>query len=471
MLKHRFRSFLLLLHISVAVMTNAAIMQPNPIISLGNDVEVAVSSGDGSGINDKKFGYYADKRWEITDDSWVAVKVTSGTYSHVFFIWNCPDTSWSDAIGIPEESSCSNGVKIPVDYEILTSANSTDGSDGDWETAVTVEGNTVAARGHMVEFSGASWIKMHITAGTGRIDEIEVFDVTNDHRDTWFFLGSKITALMYKGPKSSGYTQRDKSPPDSNFAKMINNRNPEYFPAVVRGGVFCELTSGDVVRDLSKYLEVAGNMHFWAIELGTYDAWGGGNENAAEFQSNLQIIVDSCRNNGIEPIISRICSTNPQSLNPSWQIHGDFLKAVDDVTEENDLIPGADFYAYFSTTFGKMDLGNDGVLPNNYGDFEMQREWNLKMDTVVYKADPVSVHPVKQVSGTAVGFAVHSENGQLVLTTARTGTVSVFSTDGRCLSRKNLSATGMIRQGYAPGVYVVRFSAPEHTASVKVLHY
>jgi hypothetical protein len=61
----------------------------------------------------------------------------------------------------------------------LTSANSTTGDDGDWTAVDSVKGNNVGARGHLVDFTGAKWIKMAIAKGSGSIDEIEVFDVSN----------------------------------------------------------------------------------------------------------------------------------------------------------------------------------------------------------------------------------------------------------------------------------------------------
>jgi hypothetical protein len=64
---------------------------------------------------------------------------------------------------------------------------------------------------------------------------------------------------------------------------MIKRYNPTFTPAVIHGGIQCSITSGDIVRDLSQYLTIAGNVHFLAIEVGMYDARGGKNDNVAAF--------------------------------------------------------------------------------------------------------------------------------------------------------------------------------------------
>ena len=425
-----------------STVTFSAMFKPNPIISRGTGVTVKVSSGDGTGLNNKKFGMYETKKWAVTDNSWAAIKVVDGSYPGVFLVWGCADTTWSDVIGVPKDS-CSKKCEYPVDYEILTSANSTDGSDGDWTSAVTVTGNTVNSRGHLVPFDGMKWIKMKITKGKGSLDEIEVFDAANGANDTWFFLGTKFTAVAMKGEMASGWTQRDTNVPDSNFAALINRRNPDYNPAVIRGGINCKVKTADVVRDLSKYLDVAGNVRFWAIELGTFDAWGGKADSADAFKKNLQIIIDSCKAHDILPVITQIPATNPQKISGKWQINKAFTDAVTDLVTTNDLIPGPDLYAYFLSNYGAMDLANDGYLPNQYGDFEMQREWNLKMDSVVYKAAAVAAEVPRAavpVSDMQNAFSITAQGDQLCFTASMPGTVRMLSLDGKVVAMRSFAA-------------------------------
>ena len=468
----------LLLSAGVLFPVQSAMIKPNPIISRGTGVVVKVSGGDVTGINDHKFGQYDTKKWTVSDNSWIALKLASGP-TKIFFTFNCPDTSWSDSIGLSADS-CKKTVLYPVDYDILTSKNSTTGADGDWSPGVSIKGNTVTARGHLVDFTGATWVKMAITKGKGLIDEIEVFDASNGAEDTWFFLGTKFTALMLKGPKGSGLGA-DKSPPDSDFASMVTLRNSTFTPAMIRGGINCKVMSGDVVRDISKYLAVEGNVHFWAIELGRYDSWGGTNDNVAEFTKNLQIIIDSCKAHSIQPVIATIPSTTKGSkANPaaSWQVHNDFLKAIDSLTKKNKLLPGVDLYWYFThgpkgyETTGYMDLDASGTLPNQYGDFEAQREWAKKMDSVVYKAPPVGIAVSHAALSRATAhFTIQSHGGSLTLSATEPGTVTFFSTDGRIISEMQILKSGTVARMQTAGCYLVKFSSANGSATKRIVSY
>ena len=128
---------------------------------------------------------------------------------------------------------------------------------------------------------------------------------------------------------------------------------------MLRGGIGC-INSTEVVEHLSEYLEYAGNVKFWAIEMGTNDAWGGGDWNLATYKKNMQTIIDSAKAHDITPVIARIIATD--SSKAGWQVNPAFLEAVDKLTEENGLPQGPDFYSYFKKH--PELLASDGVHPN-----------------------------------------------------------------------------------------------------------
>jgi hypothetical protein len=438
----------------------------NAIISRGTGAEVKVSSGTATAINNNKWGPYETAKWTVSDSSWIAIKVVAGTYSQVFISWNSPDTSWSDKIGINADS-CNKTVLYPTEYDIMTAPTSTTGEDGTWTKALSVSGNEVGARGHVVDFAGMTWIKMKIIKGKGKIDEVEVFDASKGMPDSWFFLGTKITALMLKGDLKSGYEgSTDFNVPDSNFAAMINMRNKKFTPAVIRGGLNCGITSGDVARDISKYLAVEDNVTFWAIELGTWDAWGVKKDNLGSFKTNLQIIIDSCKAHKVFPIIARVMPTDTVDNTKLWQIPPEFAKVVDTLTIKNQLIAGVDFpgYCYGVTPSGQkrtgyMDIGAKGILPLNYGNFEFQREWAKKMDTVVYKGT-VFVKPPQTIAQTAEKLNMLSQNGRTVINAGCAGTIAVFSINGEMIDKIALRKAGTYSLGSnASGLYLVKFTS------------
>jgi lysophospholipase L1-like esterase len=348
---------------------------PNPIISRGKTVYT--SSGNASYLVDNK---YNANTWQVKDNSWLAIKLNTGA-TKVFFNWNNPAYAWSNELA---PSSCPNSISFPVNYNLLVSSNSTNGSDGDWTLVESVRGNIVSARGHLINFAGASWLKMAIINGGGTLDEIEVFDASWGSEDVWFFAGTSISANTYKG-----------TPPSSNFADLVNSKHSSYNPVMIRGGMAC-ISSSNLVSNLPKYLKMAKNAGFWAIEMGTNDAWGGTNYNVAVFKSNLQKVIDSCQAYGIKPIIARVLATN--STNAGWQVHPDFLAAVDDLTQTNHLVAGPDLYKWFLAH--PEDLNTDGVHPNALGAAHIQQLWAEKMDSVFSGCTASTINPEIQINKT-----------------------------------------------------------------------
>lgn len=333
-----------------------AAIAPNPLISKFKPI-FASFSGSPSPLVNGKFGETA---WMVTDSSWVAIKLDMGP-SKAFFVWNSTNYMWSDSMGKP--GNCVEGLPVPLSYKLFLSSNSTNAIDGDWKVVDSVSDNHVASRGHIIDLSGSFWIKMQIFSGGGKIDEIEVYDVSNGHDDTWFFAGTSITANAFKGPVQLK-TFRDY------LKDIVVDVNPKATPAFIRGGNGC-ITSSGLAADISKYLEVAGNVKYFAIEIGTNDAWGGSATNAATYAGNLQKIIDACKAKKVEPIIARIPATNAEVA--TWQIHEDYLKAIDNVVKKNRLIPGPDLYAWFLQH--SDELKADGIHPSPRGGASIQRLW------------------------------------------------------------------------------------------------
>lgn len=330
---------------------------PNPLISQGKTIYT--SKGNFNNLVDNVF---QGSTISVSDNSWIAVPIDSGP-SKVFFNWNNPDYWWS---GSMNTSSCPATVGLPVDYDFLISSNSTNGNDGTWTIVDSVRGNIVTARGHLLNTPGAKWVKMQIKKGNGTIDEIQLFNASNGSEDTWLFVGTSISAAAFKG-----------TPPASNFADLVHSNYPSYFPAIVRGAIAC-ISSNELVNNLSKYLKLSGNVKYWAIEMGTNDAWGGTNSNVANFKSNMQKVIDSCKVHGIIPILAKVLATNKTAA--GWQIHPDFEKAIDELTSTNNLIAGPDLYTWFLAH--PDNLNTDGVHPNSDGAADIQRLWYLKLDSL-----------------------------------------------------------------------------------------
>ena len=282
--------------------------------------------------------------WKSSNAKEIALNVGEGPTKLRINWESYGDCAWATNF----TSGCGHTGVALSNFKILTSANSTDGTDGDWEEAATITNNPVMARGVDIDFTGKSWFKFVSNGDVGQILEIEAFDMSNGGTDTWFFMGTSISQM--------GIKQQDT---DSTTAQLIHARFPEYTPAMLRGGIGC-INSTEVVEHLKEYLEYAGNVKFWAIEMGTNDAWGGGDWNLATYKKNMQTIIDSAKAHGITPVISQIIATDEAKA--GWQVNPKFLEAIDKLTEDNNLPKGPDFYSYFKEH--PELLASDGVHPN-----------------------------------------------------------------------------------------------------------
>ena len=310
---------------------------PNKLVSGGLPAHTGATTTDY--LTD---GYLTN--WKSSSAKEIALNVGEGPQKLLINWESFGDCAWATDF----TSGCGHSGVALSNFKILTSANSTDGTDGDWEVAATIQNNPVMARGVTIDFAGKSWFKFASEGDVGKILEIEAFDMSAGGTDTWFFMGTSISQM--------GIKQQDT---DSTTAQLIHAKFPEYTPAMLRGGIGC-INSTEVVEHLNEYLEYAGNVKFWAIEMGTNDAWGGGDWNLNTYVSNMQTIIDSTKAHGITPVIARIIATD--SAKAGWQINPAFLEAIDKLVEDNDLPQGPDFYSYFKEH--PELLASDGVHPN-----------------------------------------------------------------------------------------------------------
>jgi lysophospholipase L1-like esterase len=424
----------------------ASAFSANPILSRGKTVYS--SNGNAPYLVDGKF---QGQTFAISGGSWIAIKVGPGP-SKIFVVWNNPVSSWSNELSA---QSCPNSNPMPADYDFLTSSNSTNGSDGTWTPAAAITGNIVTARGHLIAFDGAAWVKMAVKKGNGTLDEFEVFDASKGNDDTWFFAGTSITEGSLKGTAVT-----------PNFADQAAAAHPAFNPAVVRGGIGC-INSTDMVRNLSKYLAAARSAHIWAIEMGTNDGWGGSNANVSTFTRNLQTVIDSCKNAGIVPIIARPMGTNPAATG-GWQLHEDYAKAVDNLAAKNGLPAGPDFFGYFKAH--PAELRSDGVHPAAAGAASIQKLW-AQTAASLYTANGISRRSGPVLPKGARLLSLRVAGGHLELRAAAEGTAYLYGPGGRLLGRIRFAGPGEAAKPLPGGVNFIRFVSGKGREAMPVLSY
>lgn len=362
--------FLLGLCASVAASSAFGIVA-NPNVSMGKNLYV------GGAVNTNwKPEVYTDGHLDfnqITSASDFALNVGEGP-TKLFVTWETRgDEAWIGDQYVATLCKHSPAADAALqNFKIMTSANSSNGVDGDWEIAAEVGESGAMSRGLAIDFKGKSWFRIVAESPVKNLEEVGAYDISNGGNDTWFFMGTSISQMGIKQAEV-----------DSNFAQLIHARHPGYYPAMLRGGIGCVNTDG-VIGGLDYYVDYVGNVKYWAIEMGTNDAWGDKTGwNVDHFKDNMQKIIDAAKSKGITPIIARMIATNPVAA--EWQVYQGYLDAIDDLTEKNELPKGPDFFDYFSKHPEELSA-EDGVHPNEKGAASMHRLWAEAMSPL-YKAE------------------------------------------------------------------------------------
>ncbi len=246
----------------------------------------------------------------------------------------------------------------PVDYRIETSADSTDGADGAWRTAVEVRGNPVRSRAHAVEFAGQRWVRMVVTRLADPVnpwglylDEIDVHDLSAGGDDVWVFLGDSIAAGVFD--RAPGHRP--------SFSDWVARLHRGYRPAMIDAGLV-RLRTPEVAARVDQVLALNPDARVVAIGIGSNDA------DAAMTRPALEALVERVRAAGKIPVVARIpfqTKYGPDYVAPK-------NVAVDAVVAEDRLLPGPDLYALFRRHPERLA---DGLHPDDRGSVEMSRLW------------------------------------------------------------------------------------------------
>jgi acyl-CoA thioesterase-1 len=347
-----------------------ALQHASPIISRG--ATVFSSPAGGAAVVD---GSYHNGGWSAgnpTSDApaWVALQLSRGP-SRLLVVWddggtyNYQDPTTAMVYGLPRG------------YRIEVSSDSTNGSDGTWASRTEVTDNDARTRGHAIDFSGQSWVKLVVTAAPPNaangvsIAELDVHDISSAPdpdlpEDTWLFMGDSITAFAYDRALIH----------QPSFAAGINALVPSFFPAMLNAGIGGEKTT-EALERITQTLALNPNYHFVILGYGTNDA--ANNQIApAVFKANLQTLIDRVRAAGRVPLIPHI----PVSMDGNHASIPLYNAVIDELTTENQLLVGADLYGYFSANaalFSCPPCANgrmtDNLHPNDDGLKGMNAVW------------------------------------------------------------------------------------------------
>ncbi len=316
--------------------------KPAPLVSLGRPVTTSSTEQANKGLLvDGK--YHVGNGLLLTPvagaPTWAAIDVGTG-YSKLLLGWQ--DVGFTDYGPSFYAATDYQNATSPVGYLLKTSADSTDGNDGTWTTVVTVTGNPVRSRTHVVPFAGMRWVRFEVTAAGQsaagaardvRLDEIELHDFSavgdGDLTDGWFVMGDSITKMAF-----------DRSRGPDELDRLVTAARPAYGPALVEAGNGGE-TLKHALRHLQQdqWLAYAEGLTFVTVAFGTNDSWGSTTPAGTGFEATMRSIIELLTDAGRVPILARI------PWNTVGQNVEQFNAVIDKLQQEFELPCGPDLYA------------------------------------------------------------------------------------------------------------------------------
>lgn len=355
-------------------------MTPNPVISRNCPAyDLSGESYSAKQGNDEHYFSF----WNASTPNYLAYdlsEVPEEQRRTVMAVWY--NTSSYDSIG---QYQSRNMEPFSYTIEVNKAPGGEFPVDG-WETAVSVDDNTLSSRQHVVDMSGYNWIRMNVASsdgGTGSNVSInfDVHDISDGISDSWLFLGDSITA----GGMNNCY--------GTGFATYVNQLDRRYFPIQENGGIG-GIRSVDGRENIDRWLSVYSGKYV-SIAYGTNDAWGNDGSGAEAYYENTKYMIDAVLAAEKIPVLPKI----PYSTNADVNTHlDDFNGMIDRLYKEYDdrLIQGPDFETYFREN--PDGLSSDGVHPSSEGYDAMRQIWAKEMYEKVYKTEPEDMSALEYLS-------------------------------------------------------------------------
>jgi lysophospholipase L1-like esterase len=334
----------------------------SPVVSIGKPVMASAGVTNPARVVDGMYPHTGATIPATMLPGWIAIQVGAGP-SRLLLAWS--DSGYTDYNTV---------LGSPVDYQILVSGDSTNGSDGTWVDALgaPVTGNTVRNRAHSFAFIGMSWVKFLVTAGAVNsigglvsitLDEIELHDLSASGADrpddSWFFMGDSITAGAFRRNLAT------------NFDQAVHTAHAADAPIVLSGGIGGELSTMGLAH-IATWLTLNPDFQHIALLYGTNDSWGDKTASSTSFESNMNAIVDMILAAGRVPVLARIpFSVETPTTMPQ------FNAIVDGISTAKGLPCGPDLYGWFRDH--PEEVGPDGVHPTTTGYASINRLWAQAM--------------------------------------------------------------------------------------------
>lgn len=353
---------------TITLLTTATSSTIQPIRLISRSVPAFASSGTASRANDADY----NTTWRSSSASasltYNLASVPASNRSQVLLVWYNEATEAYDPI-LAQESA----VRIPRNYtiQVNTAPSGTTAPASGWTTRTTVTSNRFHSRQHVVDMSGANWIRLSVTSirgGSNADINMDVYDASQGLSDDWIIYGSSTPSMAVQHTMIGNTAQ--------SFSQIINAARPAYFP-VQENGSISGINTADGVNNINAWLAIFPG-HYVAIALGANDA----DEcmSNTTFYNNYATMIRAVTNTGKVPVVpmfnwsklSTVQSCGPRLIDQINRLYVDFPQVV----------KGPDFWTYFMSH--PELISSDNTHPTDVGLGIYRQMWADTMLANVY---------------------------------------------------------------------------------------
>lgn len=265
-------------------------------------------------------------------------------------------------------------IRIPQKYtiEINTAAGSTAAPTTGWTTRTTVTGNKYHSRQHVLDMTGANWIRLSVTAvlgGSNADINVDVYDASQGLADDWIIYGSSTPSAAMNHTVVGNTLQ--------SFSQMINQAKPNYFP-VQENGSISGIDTFNGVNSINTWLAQFPGKYV-AIALGANDA----DECVAPatFYSNFVTMINAVTSAGKIPVVPLF---NWSKLAPVQSCGPALIQEIKQLyIDDPQVVQGPDFWTFFMNN--PQLISSDNTHPTDIGLGIYRQMWAQTMLANVYK--------------------------------------------------------------------------------------
>lgn len=244
-----------------------------------------------------------------------------------------------------------------------------------WTTKVTVIGNARDSAQHVLDMTGANWIRVSVTSSTGESGNADValnMDVYNASAgvvDDWLFLGDSINQDGMFHDTRTASTGATVGP----FGDLVHALRPAYLPAFVDGGIG-GLDSGGGAAHAATWV-AAFPGRYVVLGYGRTDALSAAPNDpsiAASFHANMATMIQAVLAAGKVPILPTILWGPNASLLANVPVLDKQIALL--LTQYPQALAGPDLYSYFAAH--PSLIGSDAIHPSwDAGYAAMRQQW------------------------------------------------------------------------------------------------